>query len=145
MSREISIIKKEEAWSFDELDLLEEKLLPLVTDKTQQAEAGEILKALKASLEGRKNSMAVFFMPQASFNFFSMLQGDNSICTIQKENIETLYKAFDLFDAADSFATQPIYTHLKNKLRVLSDYLLQGNTVFPTAITADNFVPYHFS
>ena len=89
--------------------------------------------------------MAVFFMPQASFNIFSMLQGDNSICTIQKENIETLYKAFDLFDAADDFAAQPIYTHLKNKLGVLNEYLLQGNSVFPTTITADNFVPYHFS
>ena len=145
MSREISILKKEEAYSYDELDLLEEKLLPLVTDKTQQAEAGAILKALKASIVERKNSMAVFFMPQASFNIFSMLQSDNSICTIQKENIETLYKAFDLFDAADDFAAQPIYAHLKNKLGVLNEYLLQGNTVFPTAITADNFVPYHFS
>lgn len=145
MSREISILKKEEAYSYDELDLLEEKLLPLVTDKTQQAEAGAILKALKASIVERKNSMAVFFMPQASFNIFSMLQGDNSICTIQKENIETLYKAFDLFDAADDFAAQPIYTHLKNKLGVLNEYLLQGNSVFPTTITADNFVPYHFS
>lgn len=145
MSREISILKKEEAYSYDELDLLEEKLLPLVTDKTQQAEVGTILKALKASIVERKKSMAVFFMPQASFNIFSMLQGDNSICTIQKENIESLYKACDLFDATDDFAAQPIYAHLKNKLGLLNEYLLQGNTVFPTTITADNFVPYHFS
>ena len=145
MNREISILEKEEAYSFDELDLLEEKLLPLVADKTQQTKADAILKALKASIEERKNSMAVFFMPQASFNIFSMLQGNNSICKIQKENIEALYKAFDLFDTTNDFATQPIYAHLKKKLGVLNEYLLQGNSVFPTAITADNFVPYHFS
>ena len=64
-----------------------------------------------------------------------MIQGDNSICKIQKENIEALYKAFDLFDEAE----QPVYAHLHQKLKVLKEYLENGNAVTPTAITADNF------
>ena len=136
MAREISIIKKEEAYTYDELDLLEEKLLPLVADSVQKAATGRLLKDLKASLENQKNSMAIFFMPQNTFNIFSLIQGDNSICKVQKENIEVLYKAFDLIDDWES---KPIYKHLHNKIKTLNEYLLQGNSVTPTAITADNF------
>ena len=134
MSKEILIINKEEAYSYDELALLEEKILPLVAD-AQKAEAGEVLKSLKASLENQKNSMAIFFMPQNTFNIFSLIQGDNSICKIQKENIHALYNAFDLFDEAE----QPVYAHLHKKIKVLNEYLEQGNAVTPTAITADSF------
>ena len=70
MAREISIIKKEEAYTYDELNLIEEKLLPLVTDEGQKSSAGEVLRALKKSLENQKNSSAVFFMPQNTFNIF---------------------------------------------------------------------------
>lgn len=134
MPRELSIINKEEAYSYDELTLLEEKILPLVAD-AQKAEAGEVLRSLKASLENQKNSMAIFFMPQNTFNIFSLIQGDNSICRIQKENIQALYKAFDFFDEAG----QSVYAHLHQKLKVLNEYLEKGNAVTPTAITADNF------
>ena len=134
MTREISIIKKEEAYTFDELALLEEKLLPLVVAE-QKTEIGEVLKSLKASLENQKASMAIFFMPQNTFNIFSLIQGDNSICKITKENVQALYNAFDLFDEAE----QPVYSHLQKKLKVLKEYLEQGNAVTPTAITADNF------
>ena len=36
MVREISIINKEEAYTYDELELIEEKLLPLVADEAQK-------------------------------------------------------------------------------------------------------------
>ncbi len=136
MAREISIIKKEEAYTYDELDFLEEKLLPLVADQTQKAAAALVLSSLKASLENQKTSMAIFFMPQNTFNIFSLIQGDNSICKVQKENIEVLYKAFDLIDDWES---KTIYKHLHNKIKTLKEYLQQGNAVTPTAITADNF------
>lgn len=136
MAREISIIKKEEAYTYDELDFLEEKLLPLVVDQTQRNAAAEILSSLKASLENQKSSMAVFFMPQNTFNIFSLIQGDNSICKVQKENIEVLYKAFDLID---DWEIKTIYKHLHNKIKTLKEYLQQGNSVTPTAITVDNF------
>ena len=135
MARDISIIQKEEAYTYDELAFLEEKILPLVAEE-QKAELSKMLGSLKASIENQKDSMAVFFMPQNSFNIFSLIQGDNSICQIQKENIEALYKAFDLPGAS---AIQAIYLHLQNKLKVLYEYLQQGNAVCPTAITADNF------
>ncbi len=134
MTREISIIKKEEAYTYDELALLEEKLLPLVAD-AQKTEVGEVLKSLKVSLENQKASMAIFFMPQNTFNIFSLIQGDNSICKITKENVQALYNAFDLFDEAG----QSVYAHLHQKLKILKEYLEQGNAVTPTAITADNF------
>ena len=133
--KEISIIKKDEAYTYDELAFIEERLLPLVTDEQKEA-TGEILLSLKASLENQKTSAAVFFMPENTFNIFSLIQGDNSICKISKENIEALCKAFDL---ADDLASKSIFSHLKKKLQVLNEYLQQGNEVTPTIIAADNF------
>ena len=135
MNREITIIKKEEAYTYDEIALLEEKLLPLV-DEEQKRESGEVLSSLKASLENQKTSAAVFFMPQNTFNIFSLIQGDNSICKITKENIQALYKAFA---SLDDLAGQPIFNHLKKKIQTLNEYLEQGNAVTPTVIAADNF------
>ena len=133
--KEISIIKKDEAYTYDELAFIEESLLPLVTDE-QKETAEKILLSLKASLENQKTSAAVFFMPEKAFDIFSLIQGDNSICKITKENIEALCKAFDL---AYDLAGKPIFNHLKKKLQVLNEYLQQGNAVTPTVIAADNF------
>ena len=135
MMKEISIIKKDEAYTYDELAFIEERLLPLVTDEQKEA-TGEILLSLKASLENQKTSATVFFMPENTFNIFSLIQGDNSICKITKENIEALYKAFDFITDCEN---QPIFNHLKKKLKVLNEYLQQGNSVSPTVIAADNF------
>ena len=135
MMKEISIIKKDEAYTYDEFAFIEERLLPLVTDEQKEA-TGEILLSLKASLENQKTSAAVFFMPKNTFNIFSLIQGDNSICKISKENIEALYKAFDFITDCEN---QPIFNHLKKKLKVLNEYLQQGNAVTPTVIAADNF------
>ena len=136
MKREITIIKKDEAYTYDELDFLEERLLPHVAHDAQKISAAEVLHSLKASLENQKTSSAVFFMPQNTFNIFSLIQGDNSICKISNENIESLCKAFNL---ADDLASKPIFSHLKKKLQVLNEYLQQGNEVTPTVIAADNF------
>ena len=136
MVRKISIIKKEEAYSYDELEVLEERILPLVVDEERGAALSEVVRRLKASLENNKSSMAVFFMPQNTFNIFSLIQGDNSICKIQKEDIEALCMAFDSIEEKDFL---PVYSHLKKKLKVLNEYLKQGNAVTPTAIQADNF------
>lgn len=136
MSRQIAIIKKEEAYTFDEVNFLEEKLLPLIADEEQKEATVEVLSRLKASLENQKTSAAIFFMPQNTFNIFSLIQGDNSICKIEKENIEAIYSAFDLID---DFEKQPIYKHLQKKVQTLNEYLQQGNAVTPTVIAADNF------
>ncbi len=136
MSRKITIIKKEEAYTYDEVNFLEEKVLPLIADEKQKRATGEVLSRLKASLECQKNSAAIFFMPQNTFNIFSLIQGDNSICKIEKENIEVLYSAFALISDCDN---KPIYKHLQNKVQTLNEYLQQGNAVTPTVIAADNF------
>ena len=135
MMKEISIIKKDEAYTYDELAFIEEKILPLVDDG-QTSVVAAVLSSLKASLENQKTSSAVFFMPQNTFNIFSLIQGDNSICKITKENIEALYKTFNLID---DWTSQPILKHLQKKLQVLNDFLQQGNAVTPTVIAADNF------
>ena len=136
MKKEILVIKKEEAYTYDELDFLEENLLPLVKDEAQKVTIAKVLDSLKLSLENQKMSSAVFFMPQNTFNIFSLIQGDNSICKINKEDIEALYKVFDL---PDEWSGQPVYEHLQKKLKILNEYLLQGNSVTPTVIAADNF------
>ena len=133
--KEISIIKKDEAYTYDELAFIEEKILPLVDDG-QTSVVAAVLSSLKASLENQKTSSAVFFMPQNTFNIFSLIQGDNSICKITKENIEALYKTFNLID---DWTSQPILKHIQKKLQVLNEYLQQGNAVTPTVIAADNF------
>ena len=136
MKKEILVIKKEEAYTYDELDFLEENFLPLVKDEAQKVTIAKVLNSLKLSLENQKMSSAVFFMPQNTFNIFSLIQGDNSICKINKEDIEALYKVFDLIDDSDR---QPVFSHLKKKLQTLYEYLQQGNAVTPTVIAADNF------
>ena len=60
MARKISIIKKEEAYTYDELNLIEEKVLPLVTDEGQKSAAGEVLRALKKSLENQIDGIGLF-------------------------------------------------------------------------------------
>ncbi len=142
MSREILIIQKEEAYSYDELNLLEEKLLPFITDETQKTSTSRFLESLKASLENHKDTMALFFMPQNTFNIFSLIQGDISICKVEKENIEALYNAFSLLD---DFDKEPVYRHLKKKIQLLNEYLQQGNSVTPTTIQADNFSIIEFA
>ena len=161
MSRKIAIITKEEAYTYDELAFLEEKILPLVEDaqkvavaekcqqnsgekERQKSDVGEILRILKASLENQKDSAAVFFMPQNTFNIFSLIQGDNSICKIGKENVAALYKALsveclDSTNLIDDGEGRTILSHLRKKLQVLNEYLEQGNEVTPTVIAADNF------
>ncbi|MCR4741397.1 MAG: hypothetical protein K5866_00790 [Treponema sp.] len=136
MPREIQIIKKEEAYSYDELAFLEEKLLPGVADKNLQTALSEKFKNLMASLQNQKSSMAIFFMPKTSFNIFALIQGDNSICQISKEEIQALYKAFDFIAEKD---LEPIHAHLQKKIKVLKDYLQAGNEVSPLPIQADNF------
>ena len=74
-------------------------------------------------------------MPQTTFNIFSLLQGDNSICKIQKEDIEALNNTFESIDNCN----QPIFKHFKKKLKILNEYLQEGNSVSPTVIAADNF------
>ena len=135
MKKEILIIQKEEAYTYDELDGLEEMILPLVNEE-QKGALADVLRCLKASLENQKNFAAIFFMPQNTFNIFSLIQGDNSICKISKEDIEALYKAFSLIDDRED---QPIFKHLQKKVQVLNEYLGQGNAVTPTVIAADNF------
>jgi len=136
MSRKITILKKEEAYTYDEVNFLEEMLLPLITDEKQKESTWEVLNRLKASLENQKTSAAIFFMPQNTFNIFSLIQGDNSICKIEKENIEALYNAFALIADCNN---KPIYKHLQKKVQTLKEYLQQGNAVTPTVIAADNF------
>ena len=136
MKRKISITTKDEAYSYDELQLLEEKVLPLVKDSGQQNFLAQIFVSLKNKIEKHKDSMAIFFMPQNAFNIFSLFQGDNSICNIQKENIEALITAFDLIEAKNQ---DKVYSNIYKKIKVLNDYLQQGNSVSPIDIQMDSF------
>lgn len=135
MKKEIMIINKDEAYSYDEISYLEKSILPLVTEN-QKASLSAVLKNLKDSVENHQDSMAVFFMPQETFEVFAMLQGDNSICRLHNEDIAALCLAFDSVEAK---ARDALYNHLQKKIKTLNDYLQQGKRVMPTAIQADNF------
>ena len=135
MAKKISIIDKEEAYSYDEISFLEENILPFVAE-TQKTSLSGLLNNLKESIVNHQDSMAVFFMPQETFEVFSMLQGDNSICNIHNEDIAALYLAFN---SVNDSARNDLYNHLQKKVKILNDYLQQGQKVMPTAIQADNF------
>ena len=132
MDKKISIIDKEEAYSYDEISFLEENILPFVAETQKTSLSG----LLKESIVNHQDSMAVFFMPQETFEVFAMLQGDNSICNIHNEDIAALCLAFN---SVNDSARNDLYNHLQKKVKILNDYLQQGHNVMPTAIQADNF------
>lgn len=119
MVENYSILRKTEAYSFDELCFLEK-----ICKKFQ---------SLKESIEKSKESMAVFFMPQSTYDIFAAFQGNNAICQIAREDIESAIKGLNVLEKSKmSF-------HLEKKLNVLLDFLNEGNEVQPVAIQADNF------
>ena len=136
MLREIQIIKKEEVYTYDELAFLEERFLPLLADKNLMAPLAEKIKSLMANLENQKASMAIFFMPKTSFNILALIQGDDFVCRVTKEEIQALYKTFDFIEQKER---KPIHIHLQKKIKVLKDYLEEGNEVSPVTIHADDF------
>ena len=134
MTRTISIIKKEEAYSYDELAFILENIIPNAVERRNSL--SQVFMKLTESVEKSRTSQAVFFMPKESFDIIALLQGNNAVCEIKKDDIDALSSAFDFIENRnDDF----LYSHLQKKISVLKEYLQSGRAVYPVPIQADDF------
>lgn len=124
------ISTKDEMYTFDELNIIYETL-----DSSKSVVKEKLQKILKV-LEPNKKSMALFFMPQNTFDIFSMFQGDNSICNIEYDDVQQMFLSCD---ENKSVCSLEVTEHLKKKLKILYEYLKSSNKVKPVIIVADNF------
>ena len=110
--KQIYIINKEEAYTYDELDFISQMILKngendqpplpakatdLVTKSAPSTNSQLLLdkiEKLKSALAQNKTSMAIFFMPKQTFDLFSIIQGQKAICQIDLEDIEKMKKVF---------------------------------------------------
>jgi hypothetical protein len=135
MNQEIFLMMKDEAYTYDELSFLAEKVLPFVEELNDRKELEDKLTAFTDSLKDKRDRIALFFMPEASFQMFSLLTGDNSISCININDIKEILTALNLVkDSSLEF----MKNHLSKKLEVLYKYLEEGNGVKPVPIQADN-------
>lgn len=126
----ILVSKKDEMYSYDEFKVIFSMM------QSANNTVCEKLKMLLTSLEEKKTSMGIFFMPQNTFDIFSIFQGDNSICQIELDDILKMIKAVENIQTEYS---EEIKNHLNNKLQVLCKYLEEENKVKPVVIQVDNF------
>lgn len=126
----ILVSKKDEMYSYDEFKVIFSMM------QSANNTVCEKLKMLLTSLEEKKTSMGIFFMPQNTFDIFSIFQGDNSICQIELDDILKMIKAVENIQTEYS---EEIKNHLNNKLQVLRKYLEEENKVKPVVIQVDNF------
>lgn len=135
MNQEIFLMMKDEAYTYDELSFLAEKVLPFVEELNDRKELEDKLTAFTDSLKAGRDKTALFFMPEASFQMFSLLTGDNSISCININDIKEILTALNLVkDSSLEF----MKNHLSKKMEVLYKYLEEGNGVKPVPIQADN-------
>lgn len=129
------ISNKDELYTFDEFEILK----TVVESKSDSSDSILIQKiiSLQKSLEEKKDSMAIFFMPQNTFAVFSIFQGSSSLEGFTLLELQRLYNLLLLVtdDELKEFCTQK--QHMENKLKVLIDFIKQGNEVYPMLTPAD--------
>ena len=81
-----------------------------------------------------RNRQAIFFMPEKTYNLFSIFQGQNAICDIGKNDIKTL---LDLLERTSLSNKNPQISQIIKKLKILNEFLQQGNVVKPVVTAID--------
>lgn len=129
-------LKKPEVYSHDEI-----KFLKNCVDS--QAEKADEYKALQEKLYemekaicANRTDTAIFFMPQTTYDIFSIFQGQNSICNFLKEDAQLLMEALS---AANQEENRKYVEHVLQKVKILNDFLSAGNSVQPVPSAASEF------
>lgn len=130
MTEDFLICKKEEAYSYDELGFIKQTL---------QNENCKKMNLMQNALAEDKENSAVFFMPKESFDIFSMLQGDSSICDFSLEDIEIILDSVKNYSGVLGKPQNDYKGTLISKLEVLKKFLSDGNQVKPIVIPVDIF------
>ncbi len=158
---EIFFMPKDEALSWHELNFISNSLSSLQNTRakkssmnvkdTKDIEVEKIesnlentflikkTQLLMSSLFENKNSTAIFFMPKATFDFFSLVQGNTALCEISLDEVKRINFAVKEIDCEDKKNAE--FTFMKNRLSkkmdTLQKYLQEGNQVKTVHIQAE--------
>ena len=122
--------KKNELYTADELCTIKTALSE-ATEKS--ANLIEKITKMQNSIKD-KHKQALFFMPAQTYNLFSVFQNQNAICDIGKNDIKTL---LELLERTSLSNKNPQISQIIKKLKILNDFLQQGNTVHPVVTAID--------
>ena len=126
------ISEKDELYTFYELSYVR-NLLIADDGKSENYEIlSSKLEILQKKLNPNKNNMAIFFMPEQTFNVFSMLQGINCDVEITEKDLEKMISV--VLKSEES----SLKNHILKKLKVLLEFIENGNKVFPFPTPTDN-------
>ncbi|MCI5606916.1 MAG: hypothetical protein SOT46_02715 [Treponema sp.] len=126
------ISEKDELYTFYELSYVR-NLLIADDGKSENYEIlSSKLEILQKKLNPNQKNMAIFFMPEQTFNVFSMLQGINCDVEITEKDLEKMISV--VLKSEES----SLKNHILKKLKVLLEFIENGNKVFPFPTPTDN-------
>ena len=126
------ISEKDELYTFCELSYVR-NLLIADDGKSENYEIlSSKLEILQKKLNPNQKNMAIFFMPEQTFNVFSMLQGINCDVEITEKDLEKMISV--VLKSEES----SLKNHILKKLKVLLEFIENGNKVFPFPTPTDN-------
>ena len=126
------ISEKDELYTFYELSYVRNLLIANEGKSENYEILSSKLEILQKKLNPNQNNMAIFFMPEQTFNVFSMLQGINCDVEITEKDLEKMISV--VLKSEES----SLKNHILKKLKVLLEFIENGNKVFPFPTPTDN-------
>ena len=126
------ISEKDELYTFYELSYVRNLLIADDGKSGNYEILSSKLEILQKKLNPNQNNMAIFFMPEQTFNVFSMLQGINCDVEITEKDLEKMISV--VLKSEES----SLKNHILKKLKVLLEFIENGNKVFPFPTPTDN-------
>ena len=126
------ISEKDELYTFYELSYVRNLLIADGGKSENYEILSSKLEILQKKLNPNQNNMAIFFMPEQTFNVFSMLQGINCDVEITEKDLEKMISVVSKSEESS------LKNHILNKLKVLLEFIENGNKVFPFPTPTDN-------
>lgn len=126
------ISEKDELYTFYELSYVRNLLIADDGKSENHEILSSKLEILQKKLNPNQKNMAIFFMPEQTFNVFSMLQGINCDVEITEKDLEKMISV--VLKSEES----SLKNHILKKLKVLLEFIENGNKVFPFPTPTDN-------
>ena len=126
------ISEKDELYTFYELSYVRNLLIADDGKSGNYEILSSKLEILQKKLNPNQKNMAIFFMPEQTFNVFSMLQGINCDVEITEKDLEKMISV--VLKSEES----SLKNHILKKLKVLLEFIENGNKVFPFPTPTDN-------
>lgn len=126
------ISEKDELYTFYELSYVRNLLIADEGKSENYEILSSKLEILQKKLNPNQKNMAIFFMPEQTFNVFSMLQGINCDVEITEKDLEKMISV--VLKSEES----SLKNHILKKLKVLLEFIENGNKVFPFPTPTDN-------